>query len=267
MKRWETVKPSKAVLKVETIFDSGSLKETIEAFSKDSWLILLFQMIPDLIVEKTIKGNSSCDPEILVNFFCKNRLYRQLASLIALNEPQITSDHFKTPSLNDLIYTLELLFKLKPEKVQEFFGKADNDKLFLVAPLIECTEYDLDIVKNILFQFSQVKGLSTNQFVAQICSGILLTELKNEEFLFNRNEKLINYLPELFNNPSPYLSTVIKACHIMNLMKFDGTNRQRIMLEIYLDETEESVNLLFEILLKIVRTDFQKKLIESYRLI
>ena len=159
--------------------------------------------------------------------------------------------------------------------MKEFVGKVGNDKLFLVAPLMACSEFDLDVVNDIFKDFLQLKELSFIRFFAHLCSGIIFTETegKDEEILFNRNEKLIKYLSQsisfslfhLLNKTTPYLGTLIKACHIMNLIKFKPSNRQRILLEIYLDEPEDSLNLLFDILLKISRTDSLKKTIESYK--
>ena len=269
LEKWETKKTYDPILGIEMILNFESITEMLERLEKDSFLLLIYPMIPDLIVEKVTRDRILTVDEIivLVNFFSKHHLYRQLASLIALSEPKITSDHFKQPSLNDLIYTFENLFKLKPEMIENFIGEIKNDKIFLISSLIACSDSDPEIVRNILTKFTSCET-SKIQLLAQVCSGIMLTNYKseNEQFLFRRNENLIEFLSKIIESPSLYLLILLKACHIMNLIKLNSLDVQRILLEIYVDESEESVEKLFAILLKVVKTDYHRNLIKSYRM-
>lgn len=271
LEQWEIVKPSNTAFEVAMLLNLGSLMSIIKRFERDSWLLLVFPMIPDLVVEKIVSRKAEGiileDKEIVrvVNFFLRHRSYRQLASLIALNH-QITADHFTQPSLNDLIFTLDNLFQLKPERIESFVGEIGTDKLFLVGPLIACIESDQEIVKKLLKKFLKV---SRAQLIAQVCSGIMFTNYtaENENVLFERNEFLINFLSEALINPSAQISILIKACRVMNLIKLNYQNVQRIMMEIYMDESEESVEMLFAILSKVAaKSPFHSKLIDTYRI-
>lgn len=90
---------------------------------------------------------------------------------------------------------------------------------------------------------------------------------ENENSIFERNEKLINFISGAFKHPSPQVLSLLKACKIMNLIKLNYQDAQRIILEIYMDESEESVELSFSILRKVaIKSPFHVKLIENYRI-
>lgn len=90
LQQWEVVQPSNTAFEVEMILNFGSLLDMIKRFEKDSRLLLVFPMIPDLLVEKIISRRAEGivleDKKIVpvVNFFLKHHLYRQLSSLISL---------------------------------------------------------------------------------------------------------------------------------------------------------------------------------------
>ena len=272
LEQWDTIERSDSdgAFEVSMTLNSESIVEIIRKFEFNSQLMQEFPMIPDLVVKMIINRGAegvvleNNEIETVVNFFLKHRFYRQLSSLIALNH-QISSDHFTHPSLDDLISTLENLFQLKPERVERFIGEIGTDKLFLVAPLVACVDCDQNIVRGLLKKFATI---SRAQFLVQICSGIMVTNYtpENERLLFERNENLINYIYEIFINPSTPILIIFKACKVMNLIRLNGEDFQRIFLENYMDESPGSVNILFDILLNVAaKNPYRSISINSYR--
>lgn len=236
IEQWEIVEPSNIAFEIVTNLDSDSVEEIIEKFENNSWVFLVYPMIPDVLVHKlTHKPMSAEETDMIVDFFLKQRLYRQLACLISLHEPKITCDHFRTQSVDNLIGVLEHLFKMKLEKVEEFIGELGNDKMFMMAPLVACKEQDPVVVRKVIATMANNPSVSKKQLVAQVCIGFMLTDYTSGTEI--RNEHLAcKFVPSLFKNHSKDdLPTIIKACRIMHLIKARSSSEQRILKEIYMD--------------------------------
>ena len=190
--------------------------------------------------------------------------------MIALQaDPPINAEHFQTPSLSALISVLEYLFKLKSSKIEEFFSPFAKDKIFLIAPLIACSQSDQNVVETVLECMLEVPNVSRLQLVFQICIGIMITDNIDAQYVYDRNEKLLKFVSGLFKSPSDNLKTAIKACHVINLIKLNPLANQRILLAIYMDESPDQVAELFMILLKAANTlksSHYKNLFESFKI-
>lgn len=251
-----------------------NVMEMVNDLRRNSWKLLVYPILPDLIVDKVRKVPlKEFELEPVVDFFLNQRFYRQLACLIAIqSDPPITADHFQRPTLNALIRTMEYLFKVRPSRIDQLFHPMVYDKMFLVAPLVACTKHDPEIVQKTLLKAAQVSKVQT---VVQVCAGIMLTNHEIMEYnqaLYDRNEKLIEFLEsELLSKDSKDSMeyAAFKALRVMNLIKLNSADEQRILLSIYLDESEESVAELFRLLAKIAalpKSDYYKKIIDSYKL-
>ena len=312
---WNVVEPSDVAFTLAMQLNFGNLKEFVRELKKNSWKLLMYPMIPDVIIEK-IRLEPIEDEEIepIVDFFLSQKLHQQLACFMAL-EPRVTIDHLQRSTLDALTMTFEVLFKIKPDKIEEILEKSmGRDKLYLLAPLVACSKQDQKIVRNILFEM--IKEMKVEP-ILQVCMGIMLT-VNFDQATFDRNEKLIDFLgekieaskseeilsetsltdsssssetikvlscksvealmseainalsSETVKAPSPrFIPIALKACRIMNLIKFNPIDTQKILLQIHLDETEESVAEMFKIMKKmafLLKTDHYKKLIDSFRL-
>ena len=268
---WKFTKPSSVSIALSSDLETKDTLEFIKELNKDTWKILLYPQLPDLIVKK-VQETPLKEEEIIpvVEFFLRKRLYRQLACMIALQvDPPINADHFKAPSLAALISVLEYLFKLKSSKIEEFFSPFAKDKMFLIAPLIACSQSDQNVVETVIECMLEDPNVSRLQLVFQICIGIMITNNIDSQHVYERNEKLLKFVSGLFKSPSDNLKTAIKACHVINLIKLNPLANQSILLAIYMDESPDQISALFTILLKAantIKSAHYKKLIGSFKI-
>ncbi|NBO24826.1 MAG: hypothetical protein EBU93_06300, partial [Chlamydiae bacterium] len=329
IKSWQSMEPSNVAFEIGMLLNYGSANEMVEAFERNSWKLLVFPMIPDLIVERITNATGHFEDKLIlsqeeskiiikrpnemggthervddlkciVDFFLKFRFYRQLAQLIILMDVPnpLNWSYLKDSSAAGLIGVFSNLFCLKPEKIHDFIGPVGKDKLFLLAPLVASINRDPVVLRALIAKFFLSHNIKPIEILAQVCVGILLTDYSDDSInLYRLNEELIDHLQTVveisgslpkvlmssqhlpvvlkndrrlstdYKNEVLALRIVLKACRVMNLIKLHPSNSQKIALSIYMDETDEHVEMLFKILKKIVnvtKSAFYAKLIDSY---
>ena len=79
---WNVVEPSDVAFTLAMQLNFGNLKEFVRELKKNSWKLLMYPMIPDVIIEK-IRLEPIEDEEIepIVDFFLSQKLHQQLVVL------------------------------------------------------------------------------------------------------------------------------------------------------------------------------------------
>lgn len=234
------------------------------------------------------------DLQLIVYFFLKFRFYRQMAQLIIIkndNKP-LNWFHLRRASYDNLIGVFSHLFCLNPEKITDFVGPITESKLFLIAPLVASKNRSPAVIRALISKFFRAKNVKSAEILAQVCTGIYLTDYSDDYLdLYNRNEELIHYMQYIIEtngqqvlkndshlrnnleigqpaskNDTAVIQVTLKACRIMNLIKLNPSDSQKIIFSIYMDEDPKQVEVLFKFFGRIVghyKSDFYSDLIQS----
>ena len=273
---WEIIEIYPSANEISRCFVEGSKKKLLQLLNTETWRLTTLPMIPDVIAKKII--DFPVIPEEIkefVNFFMERQMYCQFASFIVLHDPPIVPDNLRNYKIVQLTKTLEYIFALNPNTLEQLFEQNGNDIYFLIAPLIACNDQIPEMVRDIIIKTIQSKSKDAlkNDVIVQICIGIMLTEVtpENADRVYLRNEKLIKYLHEILE---PFkilnMAMLLKACHVMNMIKHDPENVQAIISEIYLDDSEENIKNMFKLFLIIAphfQPDFYHETIKNYKMV
>ena len=270
---WNEVEPTDTAFEIAMGLSLDSKYSIIGMLNQEPEKLELYPMIPDVIAQ-SVEDYPMNDADIIevINFFFDHKMYSQLACMIILHDPLITVGHFKNPSIEDLIRTLEHIFMMKPDRLYKIFEPFGPEQVCMIGPLIACTQQISEIVKEIVTEMIKSQKVASYQVIAFICLGIMLTEINvaTDKQIFRRNEHLIDYLYTIidpFKDHSVLIA--LKACRVINMIKFNPGYKQQIISTIYMDETEESVRSLFVLLLDIAKrlnSDYYGDLIKQYQL-
>ena len=283
--QWEISKSSEFGSKIEEYFTTGTLDELIDFLRNEPWNFQFYREIPDVIVERFVKGSNAKVSEKVVDFFLDHKFYRQLACLMCYQS--IPFEYFRFHSINARLKTFEYVFTINPTRISDLFEPvAGESHLFLLSSLVCCKTQFPGILSSILKSMIHSNEVDNHKLFDQLCLGLMIKDVvvdddddENSEYskrLFFRNKKLLeNLYPIIAKLNEPEVLVAFKACEIINMINYftqnfkSDNNDHFIISSIYTDESEENVKKLFLFLFNVAARcdiDFFSNNLKKYQM-